>query len=168
MATLQDLINAVDGLQDSVTNLTGEVNIRKASLDQTIVAASGSAQTALSSQQIALTAATGSLASQVAASGSAAAALASQTAASGSASSAAQSAVAASGSAAAALTSRNQAEGFRNDSQTILSDIQALLPNFPNAFIFALNKRAITDGATVTTKLRYMRDVMKNQLGFPN
>jgi hypothetical protein len=36
MATLQDLIDAVEALQSAVTNLTSEVNIRKANLDSAI------------------------------------------------------------------------------------------------------------------------------------
>ena len=51
MATLQDLVEAVDLLQDSVSDLTVQVNVRKANLDDAITEAEASATVATEAAQ---------------------------------------------------------------------------------------------------------------------
>jgi hypothetical protein len=51
MATIQDLIDAVDALQNAVTNLTNEVNVRKANLDNAIDLAEDARDGAIEAEQ---------------------------------------------------------------------------------------------------------------------
>jgi hypothetical protein len=60
-------------------------------------------------------------------------------------------------SASSALTSANNAAQSEADAAQSYTDTQALLVNFFDPAIIALNSRIVADGATVVIKLRFVQ-----------
>ena len=136
MATLQDLINSVNTLQDSVTVLTEEVNFKKADLVQAVLESEQSAPQAGQSVTLAQQAVTDAEALVV---------LAQQAV-----TDTQDLVVIATNQASASATSANEA--IQSNTNT-----EALLVNFFDPAIIALNSRIVLDGATVVIKLRLVQ-----------
>ena len=150
MATLQDLINSVNTLQDSVTVLTEEVNFKKADLVQAVLESEQSETQAGQSVTLAQQAVTDAealvvLAQQAVTDTQALVVIAQQAVADTE-----DQVVIATNQASASATSANEAN-------QLISSTQNLFVNFFDSAIISLNSRIVSENATIVIKLRFVQ-----------